>query len=143
MLPASRWRSFWMGLMVSGALGLSLLLLQYTLALPTGDLRARMVSLLANAPWSIGLPLFALLVVAGELGLLVSGWRTLGAAAGALVGAGLVYLVLRSGVFGYLVWRYPEQVTGVGQAGRVVAALALGALALGWAHRLHRVAREG
>ena len=128
-------RSFGHGVLIAVGVGVALLLLQYTFLMPTSDARIKVYGLLAAAPWSVGIFLYALLVAGGLVGLALSGWRSQWACVGALVGAALAFGLLYSGLFGYLVWRYDEDVTRTGQLGRALAALAFAAAILAWARR--------
>jgi hypothetical protein len=116
----------------------ALLLLQYTFAMPTSRHRTRFYEALFGAPWSRGALLLGLLLAVGWGAAALTGWRSRWAAVGTVLGAVLAFLLLYSGVFGYLVWRYDEEVTRAGQWLRAVATVLLAGLVLLWVRQARK-----
>jgi hypothetical protein len=137
-MPAEHRRATLVGATLGAGIGIALVLLQYTFAMPTSDMRARLRFLFAVAPWSVGGVLFGVLLVAALLAVLLAGWRSRWAYLGAACGAAFTFLLLLSGVFGYLVWAHTEDVSRVGQWARAAGAVVLGGGVLAWGRHVRR-----
>jgi hypothetical protein len=132
-MPVKARRSITVALVMASGITLAVLVLWYTFAMPTSDVRTRIYVLLAAAPWQLGGILFASLLLSGLAALWVAGlrdrWAVIGAVGGAALGVALVY----SRLLGHLVWLHEEDVSRVGQYARAAVALGLAVGALLWA----------
>jgi len=122
MVPMRRSHSLLSGFLVGLVAASGVLLVHFTLQLPTSDYRARLYFLLAE--WPVGVSSFyfgATFLVATGATALAGGrdrWAFLGAAVAAAAAVAALWLHL----FSYLVWMHDENVTPIGMWSRLAAA---------------------
>ncbi len=120
---------------VSVAVCGALLVMQYTLAMPTEDVRARVYHLLRSMP-PVFVPFFVVMLTGASVAALwVVGDLSV---AGLLVAGGVAAagtMVLYAGVLDGLVWRTSEEVTTAGQFVRMAAASLGAATVMLWVRR--------
>ena len=116
---------------------LGVLLLYYTFAMPTSDVRTRIYILLWVAPGQLGGIAFGVLFAVALITVWLAGWRGRAALGAAAAAAAIGLVLLYSRIMGYLVWMHEEDITRIGQYVRTVAAFALVGGSVMWG-RTHR-----
>ena len=135
MISRGAWVSMRYGCYVTFVANAALLLVISVYSWPTSDYRARLYWLLDGGPQELILPMVAIFVFVGLLGVWISGWLNTPALVGVLAGALTSVALLYSGFLGHLLWQREYQVTPAGKYLRVAVAVATTVAVVVWAKR--------